>query len=271
MKIAVASTRPDLEGAVASRLGTARHLLMIETDDMSFEALEGPPPSSGPGAGVMAVSLVVNMGARVILVGHVAAHIVDALKKQGIEVVTDVTGPVIEAVGDYMEACSEQGEPGGNGAAAVDIPQRPGASSLQDTLWADALKKGLRQFYALLPRLVGVILVLGLVRGFVSQEVLFSLFPGNMVLDSLWGGVLGSVLAGNAVNSYVIAKGLLGAGVGLSAVTALMLAWVGVGIVQLPAESAALGIRFAVVRNLAGFVMAVVLSFAVLFWPGGGI
>jgi hypothetical protein len=59
--------------------------------------------------------------------------------------------------------------------------------------------------------------------------------------------------------------------VGLSAVTALMLAWVGVGVIQLPAESAAMGMRFAVVRNVVGFVMAVVLSFTVIFWPGGGI
>ncbi|WP_462325948.1 NifB/NifX family molybdenum-iron cluster-binding protein [Desulfoplanes sp.] len=270
MKLAVPSTRPDLDGAVASRLGTARHLLVIETDDMSFEVLDGPPRSSGPGAGVMAVSLVVNMGARVILVGHVASHIVDALKKQGIDVVTEVTGTVADAVDDYVRACSvatgsEEDGQTGDGSACKDVFSR------KNRVWTDALKKGLRQFYTLLPRLVGVVLVLGLIRGFVSQELLFSLFPGNMFFDPLWGGVLGSVLAGNAVNSYVIAKGLLGAGVGLSAVTALMLAWVGVGVVQLPAESAALGACFAVVRNLAGFVMAVVLSFVVLFLPGGGI
>jgi hypothetical protein len=32
-----------------------------------------------------------------------------------------------------------------------------------------------------------------------------------------------------------------------------------------------MGMRFAVVRNVAGFVMAVVLSLLVIFWPGGGI
>ena len=175
MKIAVPSTRPDLEGAVASRLGTARHLLVIETDDMSFDVLDGPPRSSGPGAGVMAVSLVVNMGARVILVGHVAGHIVDTLKKQGIEVVTEVTGPVVEAVNDYLGACSVQGEAGEKSVSADDSPGSDVPSGLA-TMWGDALKKGMRQLYALLPRLVGVILVLGLVRGFVSQEILFSLF-----------------------------------------------------------------------------------------------
>jgi predicted Fe-Mo cluster-binding NifX family protein len=247
----------------------ADHLLVVETEDMSFEAVPGPPRSSGPGAGIMAVSLVVNMGARVILVGHVAPHIADTLKKQGIDVVTQVTGTVSEAVSRYLEAGTKQDEADADAAPATGAPME--VSSPAETPWARALKQGLRQFYALLPRLVGVVLLLGLVRGLVSQEALFALFPGHVFLDSLWGATLGSVLAGNPVNSYVIARGLLDAGVGLAAVTALMLSWVGVGVIQMPAESAALGIRFTLVRNLAGFVMAVVLSFGVIFWPGGGI
>ncbi|MGX9366608.1 NifB/NifX family molybdenum-iron cluster-binding protein [Desulfoplanes sp. PS50] len=269
MKIAVPSTTSDLDGVVSSRLGMADHLLVVETEDMSFEAVPGPPRSSGPGAGIMAVSLAVNMGARVILVGHVAPHIADALKKQGIDVVTQVTGTVSEAVSRYLEAGTKQDEADADAvpanAAPVDV------STPAETPWARALKQGLRQFYALLPRLVGVVLLLGLVRGLVSQKALFALFPGRVFLDSLWGATIGSVLAGNPVNSYVIARGLLDAGVGLAAVTALMLSWVSVGVIQMPAESAALGIRFTLVRNVAGFVMAAGMSLGVIFWPGGGI
>ena len=273
MKIAVPSTTPDLDGAVASRLGMADHLLVVETADMSFEAMEGPPHSSGPGAGIMAVSLAVNMGARVILVGHVAPHITEALKKQGIDVITQVTGTVGEAVSRYLEAGMKQDESDENGIG-MDAPANSAAMDVSGpakTPWARALKQGLRQFYALLPRLVGVVLLLGLLRGFVSQEALFALFPGQIFLDSLWGATMGSVLAGNPVNSYVIAKGLLDAGVGLAAVTALMLSWVSVGVIQMPAESAALGMRFTLVRNVAGFVMAAGMSLGVIFWPGGGI
>jgi predicted Fe-Mo cluster-binding NifX family protein len=273
MKIAVPSTTSDLDGVVSSRLGMADHLLVVETEDMSFEAVKGPPRSSGPGAGIMAVSLAVNMGARVILVGHVAPHIADALKKQGIDVVTQVTGTVSEAVSRYLEAGTKQEKTAaddvGMDAPATGVPMD--VSRPAETPWARALKQGLRQFYALLPRLVGVVLLLGLVRGFVSQKALFALFPGHVFLDSLWGATLGSVLAGNAVNSYVIARGLFDAGVGLAAVTALMLSWVSVGVIQMPAESAALGIRFTLVRNVAGFVMAVIMSLGVIFWPGGGI
>lgn len=58
----------------------------------------------------------------------------------------------------------------------------------------------------------------------------------------------------------MLGKGLLIAGVGPCGVTALMLAWVSVGVIQLPAESAVLGARFALVRNLAAFVMTGILS-----------
>jgi len=261
MKIAIPSTAPDLDSTVEHKLGTAAYLLIVETDDMSFEALDGPPSSSGPGAGVHAVSMVVGMGAHVVLVGHIAPHISNALEKQGIEVVTGMSGSVGKAVANYVQSRSL-------GAAAEHEESQIEQSS--GGLWGEALGRGLRQFYSLLPRLVGVILLLGLFQGFVSEQTLLSMFSGSALSDSFWGACLGSILAGNPVNSYVIGESLLSAGVGLAGVTALMLAWVNVGFIQLPAEAAALGLRFALVRNLAGFVMAILMSFVVVFWAGGG-
>ena len=51
----------------------------------------------------------------------------------------------------------------------------------------------------------------------------------------------------------------------------MMLTWVSVGLIQLPVESKALGIRFALVRNIAGFVVAVIMSFVVVWFAGGRI
>jgi len=262
MKIAIPSTMPDLSGTVEHKLGTAAHLLVVETDDMSFEALDGPPRSSGPGAGVQAVSLVVGMGAQVLLVGHIAPHIANALEKQGIEVVSQVSGSVAEAVADYMGARSS--------SSGLEYNESQAGQSSARGEWGEALVRGLRQFHSLLPRLVGVILLLGLFRGFVPEQALLSLFSGSILYDSVWGVCLGSVMAGNPVNSYVIGKSLLDAGVGLAGAVALMLAWVNVGVIQMPAESAALGLRFALVRNLAGFAVAVIMSLVVLLWAGGG-
>lgn len=264
MKIAVASNKPGLDGEVEQRLGTAAHLLVVETTDMSFEALDGPPPSSGPGAGVAALSLVAGLGVQAVLVGHVAPHIVAAMQKRGIEVVTGVTGPVAKALADYLEsrAAGEEPERAAHESGGQVKGTMPGS-------WAEALKKGLRQFYSFLPKLVGVVLLLGLFRGFVSEQALRALFSGSELSDSLIGAGLGGILAGNPVNSYVIGKSLLSTGVGLAGVTALMLAWVNVGLIQLPAEVAAMGTRFALVRNLAGFVLAVAIALLMTLLQGG--
>ncbi|MCP3890966.1 MAG: hypothetical protein GY702_19155 [Desulfobulbaceae bacterium] len=140
MKIAIPSSTPDLSGKVEQKLGTAAYLLIIETDDMSFEAVEGPTASSGPGAGVKAISLILERGAQTLLVGFIAPHMQSVLHSHGIEVYDRRTG-----------------------------------------------------------------------------------------------------------------------------VVALMLAWVSVGVIQLPAEGAALGWCFAVVRNLAGFCMAIVMAVSLAF------
>ncbi len=94
MKIAVPSTEPNLDGMVENKLGMASHVLVIETDDMSFEILKGSSRSSRPGAGVQIISLIVNMDVQVILVGFMSPDIANVLAKQGIETVTQISGSV---------------------------------------------------------------------------------------------------------------------------------------------------------------------------------
>ncbi|BCS87781.1 NifB/NifX family molybdenum-iron cluster-binding protein [Pseudodesulfovibrio sediminis] len=254
MKIAVPCSEPNLDSKVGRRLGTAAYLLIVETDDMSFEVLDGPPPSSAPGAGVQVISLVVDRGARAILVGYASPHIIKAMRRQGIKVMTDVSGVVRDAVSEFMQSRLK-------GTTAVSDGEPAGE-------WVEAIGKGLKQFLNMVPRMVGVVLLLGLFRGFVSDETLLSLFSGSPLYDSFLGTSLGSVMAGSPVNSYIIGKNLLHTGVGVAGVTALMLAWVNIGVIILPAESAALGFRFTLVRNVASFVMVVLMSFVMALLIG---
>lgn len=178
MKIAIPCTLSDLDGMVEPKLGTAAKLLIIETDDMSFEVLDGPPKTSGPGAGVAVISLVVSMGAQVILVGYAAPHIVAALKNKSIEIVTGVSGKAGDAVVDYLNSRS-------GAAESEKLPSNEGTPSEQEK-WGEALKKGLRQFYSILPRMLGVILLLGLFRGFISEQTLLSFFPVRFLKILCW-------------------------------------------------------------------------------------
>jgi len=262
MKIAIPATAPNLDAQVEHKLGTAAYLLVIDMDDMSFEAIEGPPPSHGPGAGIQAVSLVVGMGVRVILTGYISPHIAGTLRQNGIEIITSVSGRVRNAVEKYER----------DHAALTDITAPDDAtehSSLARVKGRDALRKAAKQFFSIFPILIAVILLVGLFQAFLPRKALLTLFSGNTFWDTVWGACAGSIVTGNPINSYVIGETLLNLGVSLFGVTALMLSWVSVGLVQLPAEISALGIRFAVVRNSAAFLIAIVAS-VVIVWLSEG-
>ena len=85
MKIAVPAGGPDLNARVENRLGTAPWLLVIDTESLAFEAVPGPSPSAVPGAGIRAVTLVLGMGARVLLSGIISPGIAASLQKSGIQ------------------------------------------------------------------------------------------------------------------------------------------------------------------------------------------
>ena len=131
-----------------------------------------------------------------------------------------------------------------------------------------AIAKTLRNFLRVIPIILGVFLVLALVVSVVPPDFYTKAFTGIPAIDALIGAGLGSISAGNPLTSYIIGGELLQKGVGLIAVTAFILSWVTVGLVQLPAEALILGRRFAVVRNLVNFVLAIIMASLVVLTLG---
>lgn len=127
---------------------------------------------------------------------------------------------------------------------------------------ATSFFKTVRSFGTMLPMLFGIILLLGLFKVYVTPEMVSSVFTDRPLHDTLLGALIGSISTGNPITSYIIGGGLLDEGVSLFAVTAFILAWVTVGMVQLPAEAAMLGKRFALTRNGLSFILAIVVATA---------
>lgn len=127
-----------------------------------------------------------------------------------------------------------------------------------------AIKKAtlqtLRNFSRVIPIILGIFLLLSLVSTAIPKSFYAKVFTGNLLLDSFIGTALGSIAAGNPLTSYIIGGELLKQGISLIAVTAFLLSWVTVGIVQFPAESLMLGKRFAIIRNSASFVSAIIVA-----------
>ncbi len=113
-----------------------------------------------------------------------------------------------------------------------------------------------------LPMLTGIILLTGLFEVFVTPEMLSSLFSGHPFYDTLTGTVSGGISVGQPFVSYLIGGELLDNGMSYYAVTAFILSWVTLGVVQLPYEYSMFGGRFTLIRNLLAFIFVLLISFA---------
>lgn len=120
--------------------------------------------------------------------------------------------------------------------------------------------KTARSLWGMLPILLAVLLIAALVVQLIPQVLHSGLFGHSVWLDTLLAAITGSVSTAQPIVSYIFGGELLKAGVELMAVTALIVSWVTVGVVPLPAEATALGTRFALWRNLWAFIAALVVS-----------
>jgi len=127
---------------------------------------------------------------------------------------------------------------------------------------ATSFYKAIKSFGTALPVLIGVILLIGLFKVNISSKLISSIFTGEIFRDTFFGSMVGSVLAGNPVTSYIIGGELLKEGVSLFAVTAFITTWVTVGLIQLPAEASILGKRFALMRNVLSFLLSILVAIA---------
>ncbi|MCK9273688.1 MAG: hypothetical protein M0P57_01200 [Syntrophales bacterium] len=243
MKIAISADGSTMDAKVALRLSVAKYFLIVDVDSGAFEAVPSSINRHTRGAGVQTVMTAVNRGANVIITGYCSPGIIDQLKENGIEVLTEIKGTVKDALEHYRAASADENRtmPGGSSRSAI----------------LRAVKNSARQFAALLPVVIGVALLIGLFDAFVSKELLVSVFSGNIIFDSFRGACFGSIFAGNPINSYIIGGELLKNGISLFAVTAFIVSWVTVGVIQMPAEAAALGRKFAILRNGICFIAAI--------------
>ena len=124
----------------------------------------------------------------------------------------------------------------------------------------EAIAKTLNNFKQTIPIIFGVLLLVSIAIVAIPETFYASVFTGNKFIDPLLGALLGSVSAGNPITSYILAGEFLEQGVSMLAVTAFILAWVTVGLIQLPAESLMLGKKFAITRNIVSFVTAIVVA-----------
>ncbi len=124
-----------------------------------------------------------------------------------------------------------------------------------------AIIKSAKSLFNSLPLIFGTVALVSLLYSLVPKEFYISFLSGkNQIIAMFLASIIGSISAGNAITSYIIGGELLKQGVSLVVVTAFLVAWVTVGFVQLPAESAILGKKFAIWRNITAFLLSLIVA-----------
>ncbi|RLB80425.1 MAG: dinitrogenase iron-molybdenum cofactor biosynthesis protein [Deltaproteobacteria bacterium] len=101
MKIAISSTGPDLDSEVDPRFGRCQYFMIVDPDDMSFEAVPNTNLSQGSGVGIQSAKVVADKGAEVVLTGNVGPKAYQTLSAAGLKIVTGVSGLIREAIQQY--------------------------------------------------------------------------------------------------------------------------------------------------------------------------
>jgi predicted Fe-Mo cluster-binding NifX family protein len=261
MRVAVSAEGPDLGSRVGERFGLSPYLLIVDPETMAVEALPNPGASGTGPAGIQAVILAIGKRPEVLITGTLSPTAEGHLTGNGIRVVKGVRGRVMDALEGVLQ--KKEAAP-----RSRETESQPRRRFSRDNL-TETLRGTGRQFGGMIPVVIGVVLLIGLFHAFAGKKHITSLFGGGGFRDLVQAALAGSLFAGNPVNSYIIGGELLSQGVGLAAVTAFMVAWVGVGLVQMPAEIAALGGRFALFRNVLSFLASLGVAVATVAVGGG--
>lgn len=128
-----------------------------------------------------------------------------------------------------------------------------------------ASKKSLNSIVNFLPIVIGIILLISVLNNFIPKSFYSVIFSKNIILDSIIGTGLGSILFGNPVSSYILGGEFLKQGISIIAVASFLTAWVTVGLIHLPAEIIILGKKFAISRTIISFIFAILVGIITSF------
>jgi len=101
MKIAVSSSGSNLDSQVDPRFGRCAYFVIVETDDMSFEAFDNENIALGGGAGIQSAQFVASKGAKAVITGNCGPNAVQTLSVSRIDVFVGNSGTVREVIEKY--------------------------------------------------------------------------------------------------------------------------------------------------------------------------
>ncbi len=103
MKVAVSAVGDSLDSSVDPRFGRCAYFVIVDTENLSFEAIPNTSLYAASGAGIQAAQTLASRGVEAVITGNVGPNAYRALAAAGIKVITGATGTVKEAVEKYKK------------------------------------------------------------------------------------------------------------------------------------------------------------------------
>lgn len=125
----------------------------------------------------------------------------------------------------------------------------------------NAVKRGLLSFVRILPTVLTIVLIIGLLLGFVPPETIQQ-FVGEQsgVVGVLLTAAAGSVLHIPSIVAFPLAASFLDIGASITVTAVFITTLTMIGVVTLPLEIRELGWRFALLRNTVSLVGALLIA-----------
>ena len=132
MKIAVSSTGLSLNDQIDARFGRCAYFVIVDPATMDFEAIPNQNVSSTSGAGISSAQLMVDKGVDIVLTGNLGPKAANVFDASNTKVVTNMSGPVGEAVQRYAsgETQPQQASPNQTQAAGNMSPGMGGGRGM---------------------------------------------------------------------------------------------------------------------------------------------
>lgn len=103
MKIVVTAQGAEMESPVDPRFGRAKYFVLVDTDTGQHQAHDNAQNlNAAQGAGIQAAQSVAQLGAEMVLTGHVGPKAFATLTTANIAIHTGATGTVKEAIEQFQ-------------------------------------------------------------------------------------------------------------------------------------------------------------------------
>jgi predicted Fe-Mo cluster-binding NifX family protein len=101
MKIAVTSSGPNLDAEVDPRFGRCQYFLIVELNDLSFEAIENSSIAAAGGAGIQSAQFMAEKEIKAVITGNCGPNAYQTLSAAGIEVIVGAAGIIRDVLEMY--------------------------------------------------------------------------------------------------------------------------------------------------------------------------